>query len=393
MTDTEQRTGGPTTRTASDVAWPTRRAPVDETGQALTQGVGDLAAASFSTDLLDAIAAPVVVTNPERQIVFANQAAKSQFRNGQGWVVGAQPGDLIGCAHLDDTPSGCGTGAACRSCGLLTALLGASEGHAAVRDAQLLLATGESIDATVTVSPLAVGERSYYLCEIRDTSGERRRQQLERAFFHDLLNVASAIKGLIDVGRQVGFGSDPELVDALHLSSEQLVDEINLQRSVSEAESGDLTVHPEPADACEVLASAVSRVSAIAQERSLRFEIVVPDHPVGCVTDPTILGRVLGNLLKNAAEATASGGVVRAELSDGASGVRFSVHNDAWIPPAIQRQLFHRSFSTKGPDRGVGTFASRLLTERYLDGTIGFVSDRASGTTFSVTIPAGSWSA
>jgi signal transduction histidine kinase len=58
------------------------------------------------------------------------------------------------------------------------------------------------------------------------------------------------------------------------------------------------------------------------------------------------------------------------------------------MPPDVRHQLFQRSFSTKGSGRGLGTYSVRLLTERYLDGTVTFTSDEATGTRFDIRIPA-----
>ena len=40
----------------------------------------------------------------------------------------------------------------------------------------------------------------------------------------------------------------------------------------------------------------------------------------------------------------------------------------------VQLQIFSRSFSTKGPDRGLGTYRMCLLSERYLYGRVWFES-------------------
>ncbi|MBK8046925.1 MAG: hypothetical protein IPK16_07250 [Anaerolineales bacterium] len=53
----------------------------------------------------------------------------------------------------------------------------------------------------------------------------------------------------------------------------------------------------------------------------------------------------------------------------------------------IQLQVFQRSFSTKGNGRGLGTYSMKLLTERYLQGEVGFVSTPESGTTFFARFP------
>lgn len=69
--------------------------------------------------------------------------------------------------------------------------------------------------------------------------------------------------------------------------------------------------------------------------------------------------------------------------------VWFEVHNDSFIPREIQLQVFQRSFSTKGEGRGLGTYSIKLLTERYLNGSVEFESSIESGTTFRVVYPLG----
>jgi signal transduction histidine kinase len=99
-------------------------------------------------------------------------------------------------------------------------------------------------------------------------------------------------------------------------------------------------------------------------------------------SDATLLRRVIGNMTKNALEACPAGGTVTLSCSTDPQRVLFSVHNPAVIPPHVQVQLFQRSFSTKGPGRGVGTYSMKLLSERYLDGEVSFTSSAEQGTTF-----------
>ncbi len=50
-------------------------------------------------------------------------------------------------------------------------------------------------------------------------------------------------------------------------------------------------------------------------------------------------------------------------------------------------QMFHRSFSTKGTGRGLGTYSMKLLSERYLGGSVTFRSIPGEGTTFTARYP------
>jgi sensor histidine kinase regulating citrate/malate metabolism len=58
------------------------------------------------------------------------------------------------------------------------------------------------------------------------------------------------------------------------------------------------------------------------------------------------------------------------------------------MPRKVRNQIFKRSFSTKGEDRGLGTYSILLLTERYLGGTVAFTSKVEDGTRFWIDIPA-----
>jgi sensor histidine kinase regulating citrate/malate metabolism len=104
-------------------------------------------------------------------------------------------------------------------------------------------------------------------------------------------------------------------------------------------------------------------------------------------TDRTLLRRILGNLLKNALEASKDGDKVTITSEDLNSQIVFNVHNKSFIPRNIELQIFQRSFSTKGSGRGIGTYSVKLLTERYLKGEVSFLTDKKLGTVFTVIIP------
>jgi signal transduction histidine kinase len=105
-------------------------------------------------------------------------------------------------------------------------------------------------------------------------------------------------------------------------------------------------------------------------------------------TDKVLLKRVLGNLGKNGLEASEEGQEVSLGFRN-FGAAEFHVHNDAVMPEMIRLQVFRRSFSTKSPlGRGIGTYSAKLITERYLGGSLSFSSSEEQGTTFAVTLPA-----
>jgi len=92
-------------------------------------------------------------------------------------------------------------------------------------------------------------------------------------------------------------------------------------------------------------------------------------------------------MLKNALEASSTGGTVTIGAKAIKNTLEFWVHNESYMPRTSQLQVFQRSFSTKGKGRGLGTYSIKLLTERYLKGSVSFTSTEAEGTTFSISLP------
>ena len=105
-------------------------------------------------------------------------------------------------------------------------------------------------------------------------------------------------------------------------------------------------------------------------------------------TDPQLLKRVIGNMLKNAIEASLPGQSITLSCEQLDGNVSIDVHNPSVIPQDVRLQIFNRYFSTKkGPGHGIGTYSMKLLGEKYLNGCVWFTSTPEAGTTFTITLP------
>jgi len=195
-----------------------------------------------------------------------------------------------------------------------------------------------------------------------------------------------AVAELMERGHPDG-KSEAQYRQDLRRLSRQIMEEIAAQRQLLAAERGELTPHPERVSVSEVLAAVVSfyRHHEAGRGRQLCLH---PGSTGELFTDAALLRRTLGNLVKNALEATEEGGTVTLGAEERDREVAFWVHNPGAIPEDIQQQLFHRSFSTRGgTGRGVGLHSVKLIAERYLGGRVAFTSDEPAGTTFTVTLP------
>ena len=89
-------------------------------------------------------------------------------------------------------------------------------------------------------------------------------------------------------------------------------------------------------------------------------------------------------MVKNALEATAPGGSITLMAKRSGDKFRISVHNQAFMTPEVEMKVFMRSFSTKGVQRGLGTYSMKILGEQYLGGKVNFTTDVSEGTTFFI---------
>ncbi len=358
---------------------------------------------------MDALPTMALVLNAQRQIVFANRAFLKLVglqdatellgrRHGEAVdclrtaALGQRPGEAAGCVHADDAPGGCGTTVFCKSCGAVRAILNSQTGAEDIQECRLLRhvdARTEALDLRVWACPLEVAGTQFTIFTVADISNEKRRQALERIFFHDILNTAGAVQGVAEILRDTKAGEPiSDLTGMLWSSSQQLVEEINAQSLLSKAESNDLVTRPAPVNLLPLLGVLAAAFSSheVAHERILRVAPEAQDIEVR--TDATLLRRVLINLIKNALEASAAGETVTLDVQRANAAAVLTVHNPAVMPEEIRLQIFNRSFSTRGPGRGLGTYSAQLLTERYLGGRLSFVSTASQGTLFTVTLPA-----
>ena len=104
-------------------------------------------------------------------------------------------------------------------------------------------------------------------------------------------------------------------------------------------------------------------------------------------TDPVLLSRVLVNMVKNALEAPNTMPVVTLGCTAKNNHIDFYVHNNAYIAEDAAKYIFQPMCSTKGNNRGFGTYSIRLIGENYLNGKVWFESLPETGTTFMIQLP------
>ncbi|WP_297087234.1 PAS domain-containing sensor histidine kinase [uncultured Draconibacterium sp.] len=336
----------------------------------------------------DAISQMLVVLNKNRQIIYANK----HFMNNLGLLtpdsyIGKRPGEAVKCAHAIESTGGCGTSEFCRTCGAVNAILEAQQGKQAVKECRIITESRDALDLKVTATPLTIKKEEYSIFEINDISHEKRRKSLERVFFHDVLNSAGGIAGLSDIiGTVVDQKEIDEIAGMIHTSAHNLIGDIQSQRQLSAAERGDLKLNLSDYSAFQLIKE-IAQLYAnheVAYGKTIGIDNVSEDFIIE--TDVSLLRRIIGNMTKNALEASLPGSkVVLKALLQGEKKL-FSVHNAGFIARDAQLQLFKRSYTTKGAGRGLGTYSMKLFGEKYLGGKVWFESTKDAGTTFFIQL-------
>jgi hypothetical protein len=354
--------------------------------------------------LLEAVDGGLLVLNASRRILASNirRLWSSGPEVDPDTLLGLRPGDALACQFAASRGRACGTTEACQDCGISGAVLECQRTGNAV-ERECLLTVGDDLaplELRVRAAPVTIDDREYTVVSLRDISSEKRRESLEQVFFHDLMNTVSALSGWAWTMTRPGADIDGTAPRVSRLV-EHLGHEIAYQRALLEAERGTLKPERVSVDTAALLAQVQTICSYHGQAR--KCSLVVHNQCMGVelITDPLLLERVLVNMVKNAFEASQTGGTVRLTCepvadNQGTDGgkklenvraIAFRVHNDTVMSERVRLRIFQRSFTTKaGKGRGLGTYSMKLLGERYLGGRVFFTSKVSEGTSFSMEL-------
>lgn len=353
----------------------------------------DMFTNSLPAALLDTVLSFVLVLNKTRQIIYANRKFLDFLEiDNPVDIVGKRPGEALGCEGASEGHQGCGTSERCARCGALTAIVEGFRNGESVHEVRISRHGPEGLEAfdfRVSATRLYLDGEEFLVFAVEDISNEKRRRILERIFFHDLMNTVGGLRNLVEFLSDELPDEQRKLAQMIHDVFKNMVDEIETQKLLLAAETGDLQANYMPVSTSELLVSVRKGLENhdVALNKELRQD--EDSAAVTMITNDSLVRRVLVNMLKNALEAEPEGSTVTmgCTYDEAADTVVFRVHNPSPMPSDVKLQIFQRSFSTKGLDRGIGTYSIKLLAERYLGGTVWFTSTPGEGTTFYARWP------
>lgn len=348
-----------------------------------------IGAAPLIRQLLDSFPEPAMILNSQRQIVYVNDKLLNLLHTAQDGVIGLRPGELLNCIHSREMKAGCGSSKFCSQCGAVNAIWESIKTNTAqMRECRITCRTPSgfaALDLRVWGTPLAL-DTHFTVFAVQDITDEKRRAVLEHAFFNDVLDIATGLKGVLEPWSEATPSEVVEIGETASNLSDELLEGVRSYRDLVVAERGELRVSLAEVDVESLLEHLCETYARHSQAEG---KIIAPPAVTGATriqSDVVLLSRVLGHLIRNALEASSPGDLVRVTFEN--TGIpTFSVHNPAYMPEKVQLQMFQRSFSTKSATgRGIGTYSVKLLTERYLGGEVAFTSSHHGGTVFTIRL-------
>jgi signal transduction histidine kinase/CheY-like chemotaxis protein len=214
--------------------------------------------------------------------------------------------------------------------------------------------------------------------------------QLSGVVVHDFNNIITSVRGYAELLLESLPPGSPAADDASVIVS-------GIERAAGVARrlltfSRRDVARPRAVEVGEALARMVPLLRGAVGERH-PLEVRLQATGVHVWLDPVDLEQCVVNLVVNARDALAQGGVIgitlRAQERDGARLAVISVEDrGGGVDPAVRDRLFEPFFTTKAPGRGTGLgLASVLRAMRDAGGNVEVESEPGVGSTFSLIMP------
>ncbi len=200
------------------------------------------------------------------------------------------------------------------------------------------------------------------------------REEIEQVARHDLKGPLHVILSAPEVIRMKGSGlSGDQLawLEKIESAGQRLFDMINLSLALYKMEQKLYTMHPEGVDLLSVVRELTNHHAALLGAKDLSVSLVIDERAIAANDAFVIQGErllcysMLGNLLKNALEASPNGQVVTIRFETG-DPMRIRIRNHGSVPESIRDRFFDK-FSTGGKKNGtgLGTYSARMIARLH----------------------------
>ncbi len=217
---------------------------------------------------------------------------------------------------------------------------------------------------------------------------------------HELRTPLTSVLGFASLLATSELDADQALhVERITIAGEHLLSQINDVITLSELDSGSVTLAPMAFDPVELVWDALKSIEAAASAKGLTLDLdVADDTPQALIGDAARLRKVIDHYLSNALKFTTAGGLA-VYISAAADGDRASLEvsvrdTGPGVPDSVQAQLFSRfmvaddSLSKRFQGRGLGLSICKEIMG-LMGGEVGFdtIAGQGSRFWFRVSLP------
>ncbi len=247
------------------------------------------------------------------------------------------------------------------------------------------LAEGEAANLYNQISRL---EQALLLQEATAARRENQMVRFTENIAHQMKNSLTALQIQLDMLELQTGEAERETLQKSQCCMDRLTNEVDRILQSSQLAEGEIAMRFEPLDLRRELDTCRERLAPITTARGVEIRITGPEG-LSLPADPFWLPQALENVLKNAAEHTASGSCVTVTLADMGQNIRILVEDEGPGIPledlAALFQRFHRGKTAKA-GYGIGlSMAKDVITAHH--GIITARNRERVGAVFEIVLP------
>ena len=224
----------------------------------------------------------------------------------------------------------------------------------------------------------------------------RLRRQMTADIAHDLRTPLTVIAGYVEAMQDGVLQPTPERLALIYDEIKRLQDLVGDLRTLSLADSGELSIHPQQLSPQYLLERAIGPYERHIQEQKINLQLQADENLPQLWVDESRMMQVFGNLISNALRYTPESGTVTLAANQVGANIEMVVQDSgkgisAEDLPHIFERFFRADssrFSEGGESSGLGLAIAKALVEAQ-GGLISVVSEPGAGTTFRMTFPLG----
>jgi CheY-like chemotaxis protein len=225
----------------------------------------------------------------------------------------------------------------------------------------------------------------------------RLREDVDSIIRHDLKTPLNVVMWVPDLIKEEGnlSASQIKTLNVLKQASFTMLNIINSSINLLKMERGEYQVQAVPVNIIKMLSTIHTEMQGLMQPKHLDLIIQLNGRSpreadnFSIEGEETLVYTMLGNLIKNAIEASPHNERVTVSLEEDKT-LSIRIHNKTKVPDNIRDRFFEKYVTAnKQTGTGLGTYSARIIAET-LHGSIHLDTSETAGTTVSLSFPNGS---